>query len=187
MTAVQHPPLSRPGRTRNVLVIVQVAVSVVVLVAAILFLHSLRNGFSMDLGFRPENLLVVKVDPTAQGYSRERSGLFFQQLEKRVSALPGVRSASVVAPLPLGIFSSGSRVSAPGTSRTIDANRHVVGPRFFETMGIPLLRGRDFRDISASSPPVVVINPAMAEGLFPIENPVGQRAGMGIKSMRSSA
>ena len=52
---------------------VQVAVSVIVLVAAILFLHSLWNGFSIDLGFRPENLLVVKTDPTAQGYSRERS------------------------------------------------------------------------------------------------------------------
>jgi predicted permease len=161
--------------TRKVLVIIQVAVSAVVLVAATLFLHSLWNGFSFDLGFRPENLLVVKVDPIAQGYSRERSALFFQQLEERVSGLPGVRSASVVAPLPLGIFSSGSQVSVPGTSRTVDANRHVVGPRFFETMRIPLLRGRDFRDIARSSPPVAVINRALAERLFPNEDPIGQQ------------
>ena len=165
--------------TRKVLVMVQVAVSVVVLVAAMLFLHSLWNGFSIDLGFRTENLLVVKVDPTAQGYSRERSALFFQQLEERVSKLPGVRSASVVAPLPLGIASNGSDVSALGTSRTINANRHLVGPRYFETMGIPLLRGRDFRDVPASSPPVAVINRVMAEHLFPHENPVGQRVGWG--------
>jgi predicted permease len=166
-------------RTRNGLVMVQVAVSVVVLVAATLFLHSLWNGFSIDLGFRTENLLVVKVDPSAQGYSRERSALFFQQLEERVSQLPGVRSASVVVPLPLGIASNGSDVSALGTSRTINANRHLVGPRYFETMGIPLLRGRDFRDVPASSPPVAVINRVMAEHLFPRENPVGQRVGWG--------
>jgi predicted permease len=165
--------------TRKVLVMVQVAVSVVVLVTAMLFLHSLWNGFSIDLGFHAENLLVVKVDPTAQGYSRERSRLFFQQLEERVSRLPGVRSASVVAPLPLGIGSNGSDVSALGTSRTINATRHLVGPRYFETMGIPLLRGRDFRDVPASSPPVAVINHVMAEHLFPRENPVGQRVGWG--------
>jgi predicted permease len=165
--------------TRKVLVMVQVAVSVVVLVAATLFLHSLWNGFSIDLGFRPENLLVVRVDPTAQGYSRERSALFFQQLEERVSKLPRVLSASVVAPLPLGSFSSGRVYSVSGTSRTIDANRHMVGPRYFETMGIPLLRGRGFRDIAASSPPVAVINLVMAERLFPDENPVGQRVGWG--------
>jgi predicted permease len=166
--------------TRKVLVMVQVAVSVVVLVAATLFLHSLWNGFSIDLGFHPENLLVVKVDPTAQGYSRERSALFFQQLEERVSKLPRVLSASVVAPLPLASFSSGRVYSVSGTSRTIDANRHMVGPRYFETMGIPLLRGRGFRDIAPSSPPVAVINLVMAERLFPNENPVGQRVGWGL-------
>ena len=165
--------------TRKVLVMVQVATSVVVLVAAMLFLHSLWNGFSIDLGFHPGNLLVVKVDPMAQGYSSQQSTLFFQQLEERVSRLPGVRSASVVAPLPLGISSNGSDVSALGTSRTINANRHLVGPRYFETMGIPLLRGRDFRDVPASSPPVAVINRVMAEHLFPRENPVGQRVGWG--------
>ena len=161
--------------TRQALVMAQVAVSVVVLVAAMLFLHSLRNGFSIDLGFRPDNLLIATLDTTAQGYSKERSALFFQQLEERVSALPGVRSASIVAPLPLGIDSSGSQVSVPGTSRTVDANRHMVGPRFFETMGIPILKGRSFRDIPASSPPVAIINRVLAERLFPNEDPVGQR------------
>src|SRR5208337_778370 len=129
----------------------------------------------IDLGFRPENLLIATLDTTAQGYSKERSALFFQQLEERLSGLPGVRSASVVMPLPLGVYSSGSQISVPGTSRTADANRHVVGPRVCETMGIPLLRGRDFRGIAASSPPVAVINRALAERLFPNEDPIGQR------------
>ena len=165
--------------TRSGLVMVQVAVSAVVLVAAMLFLHSLWNGLAISLGFRPENLLIVRLDPTAQGYSRQRSALFFRELEERVNKLPGVRSASVVTPLPLGVFSSGSEVSVPGTPRTVEANRHIVGPRYFETMGIPLLRGRDFRDVPASSPPVAVINRVMAEELFPRENPVGQRVGWG--------
>jgi predicted permease len=163
--------------TRKVLIMVQVAVSVVVLVAATLFLHSLWNGLSMNLGFHAENLLVVKVDPTAQGYSSEQSAFFFRQLEERVSRLPGVRSASVVAPLPLGLFSSNRDYSVPGTSRTINASLHMVGPRYFETMGIPLLRGRDLAHLEASSPRVAVINRAMAERLFPNENPVGQRVG----------
>jgi len=161
--------------TRQALVTVQVAVSVVVLAAALLFLHSLWNGFSIDLGFRPDKLLIATLDTTAQGYSKERSAIFFRQLEEQVSALPGVRSASIVAPLPLGIYSSGSSVSVPGTSRSVDANRHVVGPRFFETMGIPILKGRSFRDIPASSPPVAIINRALAERLFPSQDPIGQR------------
>jgi putative ABC transport system permease protein len=161
--------------TRSGLVMLQVAVSVVVLVAATLFLHSLRNGFSIDLGFRPENLLVIRVDTSAQGYSPKRSALFFQQLEEQVSKLPAVRSASEVAPLPLGIFSSGRDFTVPGTSRTINANLHMVGPRYFETMEIPLIQGRDFRDIPASSPLVAVISRTMAEKLFPNENPIGQQ------------
>jgi len=160
---------------RNALVMAQVGGSVVVLVAAALFLHSLWNGFSISLGFRPQNLLVVRIDTIAQGYSRERSAIFFKQLEDHVSRLPGVRSASVVAPLPLGIFSSGRDFSIPGTSRSINANLHMVGQHYFETMGIPLLKGRDFREIIPSSSMVAVINRTMAEHLFPNENPVGQQ------------
>jgi predicted permease len=167
------------GWTRNGLVTVQVAVSVVVLVAAALFLHSLWNGFSINPGFRPENLLIVKVDTTDQGYSAQRSALFFQQLEKQVSELPGVRSASVVAPLPLGILSSDSDVSILGASRTINANLHIVGPRYLETMGIPLLSGHDFRDIAPSSPRVAIINRAMAESLFANDSPIGRQVRWG--------
>jgi predicted permease len=108
--------------------------------------------------------------------------LFFRQLEEGVSRLPGVRAASVVAPLPIGITSNESDVSVSGTSRTINVNRHLVGPRYFETMGIPLVRGRDLRDVPASSPPVAVINRVMAEYLFAHENPLGQRVSWGAGS-----
>ena len=163
--------------TRNVLVMVQVAVSVVVLVAAALFLHSLWNGFSTNLGFRPQNLLIVRVDTAAQGYSQERSARFFEQLETQMWKLPGVRAASVVAPLPLSFVGSGRDFSVSGTSRTINAQLRIVGRRYFETMGIPLLKGRDFRDIDVSSPPVAVISRAMADRAFANENPLGRRIG----------
>ncbi len=168
---------SAPRWTRNVLVMGQVAVSVVVLVAAALFLHSLWNGFSTNLGFRPQNLLIVRVDTSAQGYSEERSAHFFEQLEERVGKLPSVHSASVVAPLPLSFVGSGRDFSVSGTSRTINAQLRIVGRHYFETMGIPVLKGRDFRDIEVSSPPVAVISRAMADRVFPNENPVGQRIG----------
>jgi predicted permease len=163
--------------TRNVLVMVQVAVSVVVLVAAALFLHSLWNGFSTNLGFRPQDLLIVRVDTAAQGYSPERSARFFEQLEEQVGKLRGVHAASVVAPLPLSFVGSGRDFLVSGTSRTINAQLRIVGRRYFETMGIPLLKGRDFRDIEVSSPPVAVISRAMADRVFPNENPVGRRIG----------
>jgi predicted permease len=163
--------------TRNVLVMIQVAVSVVVLVAAALFLHSLWNGFSTNLGFRPQNLLIVRVDTAAQGYSQERSARFFEQLEEQVGKLPGVHAASVVAPLPLSFVGSGRDFSVSGTSRTINAQLRIVGRRYFETMGIPLLKGRDFRDIEVTATPVAVISRAMADRAFPNENPVGRRIG----------
>ena len=162
---------------RNGLAIVQVAVTVIVTVAATLFLHSLWNGLSTKLGFCPENVLVVKVDATGQGYSRERNALFIQRVEEQVSRLPGVRSASVVAPLPLGIVTSDRVYTIQGSSRAIDARMHMVGPHYFETMGIPLKRGRDFRGIPVTSPRVAVISRSMAAQLFPSGDPIGRQVG----------
>jgi predicted permease len=171
---------------RSGLVMIQVAVSAVVLVAATLFLHSLWNGFSINLGFHPENVLVIRVDPAAQGYSNERSALFFQQLEEQMSQVPGVRSASVVAPLPLSIVSSGRDYSVLGTPQNINANLHMVGPAYFETMGIPLIQGRDFRGTTAASPRVAVISRAMADQLFPSGNSVGQQLGWHFRNVKKT-
>ena len=173
-------------RLRNFLVGSQVALCVVVLTTAGLFLRSLKNGSSMNLGFRPENILVVRMDPVAQGYSSERSTLFFWQLEKQASALPGGRAASVVAPLPLSLFHSPREFTLSGTSRTITANVHVVGSRYFQVMGIPLVRGFDFNDVPASSPPVAVISQSMARDLFPREDPLGRSIERTVGSEKKS-
>jgi predicted permease len=175
----------RGRRLRDGLVVSQVAASVVALVAASLFLHSLKNAYSVDLGFDPKNLLVLRLDPKLQGYSNERGELFFQQLHQQVSGLPGVRASSFVTPLPLAIVSSGRQITAPATRKTVDDVRvHVVGARYFETMGIPLLRGHAFSDETSASALAAVISEAMAKNLFADENPVGQTIqgkGLGAK------
>lgn len=164
----------RGRRARSALVLVQVALSVVVLVAAGLFLHSLRKASSIDLGFRPENVLVLRVDPSLQGYSDERSIVFLRQLQERISALPGVRAASFVAPLPLSLVGSGRDFTVPGTTKTVNAEAHLVGAGYFKTMGIPLLRGHDFSPDMGPSPLVAVISQAAAKQLFGAEDPIGQ-------------
>jgi predicted permease len=164
----------RGRKSRNALVIAQVAISVVVLAAASLFLHSLRNEFSTDLGFRPDQMLVLRVDPKLQGYSDDKCLLFFRQLQQQVSTLPGVRAASFVAPLPLSLVSSGRDFTVPGTSKTINARMHVVGADYFKTMGIPLLRGRDFSYGARASSADAVISNSMAKELFGNEDPVGR-------------
>jgi len=169
--SVTSTPFGR--RSGSFLIAGQITLCVVVLTVAGLFLRSLRNAFSIDLGFNSENVFVSRVDPVAQGYSGERSVSFFQQLEKQVGQLPGVRSASVVAPLPLSIFSSRRDFTRPGTSRTLNADVYVVGAQYFQTMGIPVLQGRDFRDVPTTSPLAITISQGLAGTFFSGENPLG--------------
>jgi predicted permease len=173
-------------RFRNFLVGAQVALCIVVLSTAGLFVRSLEKASSTDLGFRPQDVLVMRMDPVAQGYSNEGSMLFFRRLEEQVSALPGGRSASVVAPLPLSIFNSPRRFALSGTTRSVIANVHVVGARYFEVMGIPLLKGPGFRTVPFSSPPVAVISQSTARNLFPGEDPLGRSIQGGFGSERTS-
>lgn len=161
-------------RLRTFLIASQVALCVVVLTAAGLFLRSLRNASSIDLGFHPENILVCRIDPVSQGYSTERTIAFFQQLEKQVSRMPGVRSSSLVAPLPLGIFRSARDFTQPSTGKSINADVHVVGAQYFQVIGVPLLRGRDFRDVSATAPLAAVVNQVLAQRLFAKADPLGK-------------
>ena len=142
--------LARAGRSglRNTLVIVQVALSLVLLTTAGLFLRSLGNASSIDIGFKPDNILIMTVDPKLHSYSHDKTVQFLSQLHDRVSALPGVRSVSFVGVVPLSIGATSNNFDVEATKdhakQTVDANVNNVGSRYFETMGIPLLRGRDF-------------------------------------------
>ncbi len=163
---------------QNTLVVVQVALSLVLLASAGLFLRSLQNASSLNLGMTPDNILLMAVDPKLHNYSREKSQQFFSQLRERVSALPGVRSVSFVDSLPLsmgGVDTSFKTTSGKGgAEQSVDTDVYSVGANYFETLGIPLLRGRDFSP-KTDDEHVVIINETMARHMFGDEDPLGRQ------------
>jgi predicted permease len=165
---------SRAGRSglRNTLVVVQVALSLVLLTSAGLFLRSFGNASSIDIGFNSANILVAAVDPALNNYSPARTTQFLTGLRTRVAALPGVRSMSFVNLVPLSIANNG-RTFSVDAAQTVDADVYSVFDGYFETMGIPLLRGRDF-DPRAGNRNAVILNQTMAGRLFPRQDPVGR-------------
>jgi len=162
---------------RNLLVVGQVTLSLVLLVGSSLFLRSLQNASSIDLGMRPENVLLMGVDPKLHNYSPDKTRLFLAQLRERVGSLPGVTSVSFLDSVPLSIGGANSDFKAEGGksgAKEIDANTYNVGSRFFETMGIPVLRGRDF-SLQEGTDRAAILNETMAQQLFPGEDPLGRR------------
>jgi predicted permease len=162
---------------RNTLVVVQVALSLVLLATAGLFLRSLGNASSIDIGFKPDNILMMTVDPKLHNYSPEKTVQFLSQLRERVSALPGVRSVSFLdtVPLSIGGASYGFNVDAANArpQQRAQADVYSVGSGYFQTMGIPLLRGRDF-NIQSRDEHAIIINETMAGHLFPKQDPIGR-------------
>jgi predicted permease len=162
----------------------QVAVCLVLLVGAGLCLRSLVNARSIDPGFDTRNALVASIDVQSFGYNEARGRVLYQNLLDRVAALPGVRSASLADLLPLTPSERVEGFTIEGAPRTGEPGPAVqdvvVAPGYFRTMGIPLLRGRDFtvRD-GKGAPPVVIINDAMARKYWPGQDPLGRRIVMG--------
>ncbi len=162
----QGAEIGRPRgtRLRNALVITQVAVSLVLLVAAGLFVRTLQNAYAIDPGFAT-NVLVARLDVGLQGYDEARGRRFYAQLLRDLEATPGVRSAGLAINLP---FAGGfdTRIDAQGALIDTEhpgyrTDRNSVSPGYFETMGITILRGRGFTaHDEATSPPVAVINEA---------------------------
>jgi predicted permease len=178
--------LVRPGRRwtlRNVLVVAQIAMSLVLLCATGLFLRSLQSAAGIDVGFRSNGILMMSVDPREHGYTAERTVQLLGQLCERAAALPGVSRAACtdVAPLSMGNRSDG--FSVEGRPDTLDLNSSVdlymATAGYFDTMGIPLIAGRDFLNEGATAAKVAVVNEAFARQLFKNENPIGQRVSGG--------
>ncbi len=168
-------------RTRNVLVVAQVTGSVVLLVAAGLFVRSLGNARSMDLGFDPQGVMNFSMDVSQLGYDEVRGRAFFKQLERRVRALPGVEEVALAHSYPMGYYSLSGYVLAEGHGLAQEERRPIAGynkvsPGYFVTMRIPILQGRRFTpDDSEHSRPVAVVNELMADRLWPGQDPVGRR------------
>ena len=172
------------ARFRKALVVAQVGLSVLLLAGAALFGRSLYNLKALDPGFQSDQLLGFSIDPSLNGYSRERALAIFQQLEEQLAALPGVRSAtaSVIALMTDSNWSSTVKVEGYQPKEGEDMNPGVngVGPGFFATMGQPLLAGREFtvKDV-AGAPKVAIINETMSQYFFGKDNPLGRHIGWG--------
>ncbi len=172
-------------RARSTLVVTQVALALVLIVGATLLLESFRRLRDIDPGFRADGVLTVRLSASPNRYDRERIWGFYHEVLERVRALPGVESAGMVNDgLPLSGF--GCTVQAfedPAVYERLHqanegtcAGQSPATPGYFETMGIPLLRGRTFRpsDNDAPSTGAVVVSRAFADRFWPGEDPIGK-------------
>ncbi|MEO8372061.1 MAG: ABC transporter permease [Candidatus Solibacter sp.] len=172
---------SRRTLLRNGLVVAQVALSLVLLIAAGLLLKSLDKARGADPGFDPRNVLVAGIDLMPNGYDAARGRLAIQQITDRIAALPGVTAVSTIRRLPLGLGGTSSSTFSvdgyvPAKNEEMLAFTHVLGPDYFHTMNTPLTAGREFTPAdTAQTQAVVVVNQTFAKRYFAKVNPVGQR------------
>jgi predicted permease len=159
---------------RNVLVVAQIAMSTVLVVCSGLFLRSLRAAERIDSGMNPRNVALVQFDPSLSRYDGERAARLMQDLLSDAEALPGVRSASLANMLPLSLASSTNRVKAEGAEEGDQAAILAVGPGYFQTVGMRLLAGQDFRP-GPMAEAVGIVNEELARRLYPGQDPVGRR------------
>lgn len=193
------PGASGPSRLTlsNALVVTQVALSLVLLIGTGLFVRSLGQLHNIDSGFRADNTLVVTIDPGRNGYKGQRLRDFYERLRPNVENLPGVQSVSLAEITPLGGSRWNGDVSVEGYEWKDDEKKYIdmnaVGPRYFETVGIPLLQGREFRDednpaysldppekftpgVEPPEPPgprLAIINESFAKHFFEGRTPIG--------------
>jgi predicted permease len=165
---------------RNALVVAQVAGSLMLLVIAGLFVRSLRHAQTMYLGFELDHVLNLTVDPHQIGYDEARTGEFYRQLEARARALPGVQSVSMAFGVPMaGSVNTGTVTfegqAVPGSQQPPSLFFNSIDPAFFETMRVPLLRGRAFTESdNQTAPPAVIVNQTMADNYWPHQDPLGK-------------
>ena len=192
ITSRSHPAETLRGAGRSTrdrssvaqksLVILQVAFSIVLLIGAGLLTQSLRNLENQHFGFVTQGRLIVRVDPKLAGYTPEKLGGLYQQIEQRLAQEPGVLSASLSGYSPLGDDNWNQRVYIEGHApdfQGVAPSWDRVGPRYFETIGTRLLRGRAIEERDTpTSPRVAVINETFARRYFPKEDPIGQHLGM---------
>ncbi|HKU73019.1 MAG TPA: ABC transporter permease [Pyrinomonadaceae bacterium] len=183
---------TRTFSLRNLLVVTQVALSVVLLIAAGLFLRSLRQAQTIDPGFDSEKVVTLPLNINLLRYTRPQGQQFYRQVTERVEAIPGVESASVARIAAVSgntsvrslliegrtgsdnQFRSDGAGPAAGDNTSVNAN--VIGPGYFQTMGIPLLQGRDFNaQDTEDHPRVVIVNEAFVRRHFPSEDAIGKR------------
>ena len=172
-------------RLQNSLVIVQTAIGLVLLIGSGLLIRSFVQVLRVDPGFDRQNVLTAYINLPDNRYSTMQQIQFYEQLLSRIQAIPGVQAASASTPIPLS--GNSMRVSfdieghplPPGERNA--ARIFIANPGFFRTMGIPVLRGREFQNSDQpTSPPVVVISESFARKYFPDVDPIGRHINPGL-------
>jgi putative ABC transport system permease protein len=169
------------GRMRGALVVGEVALALLVLVGAGLLVRSFVRLRSVDPGFQPANLLTMRLFLTDAKYARAGPRLsFLKELTLRLEALPGVQGVGISDDLPIEGTDSSTGLTVEGRESAqgeqLKAGIHVVNPRYFEAMGIPLLKGRSFTERDTiETPTVLVINETTSRRLWPGEEAIGKR------------
>jgi predicted permease len=165
-------------KTGRALVIAQVSLSLLLLLGATLFIRSLHNMLVANLGYNRDGILLVEVDPVTAGFKPAAMPALYQRILATLRAIPGVRAVSLA---PDGLFDgdAGDPISFEGSSRRKPEDLHArwseVGPGYFSTLGIPLLRGREINAADgAHAAPVCLINAAFARFYFPDSDPIGK-------------
>ncbi len=162
------------------LVVGQMALSLILLTCAGLFLNNIKKAAGMDKGFNADHVLLATVDPSLQGYSRSRADAFYARLLERVRTLPGVEGAALVDNLPLGLSNNDADVKVdgytPSKDESISISYSVISPAYFETLRVPMKKGRTFteRDDSAAAP-VLIVNQRFVERFLNGRDPIGAR------------
>ncbi|PYQ96394.1 MAG: hypothetical protein DMF97_15445, partial [Acidobacteria bacterium] len=171
---------ARAGRLRRMLVVGQVALSLVALVVAAMFLRNIQQAFTVDLGYDPKPIAVVSANPGQVRYEQTRGEQFYRGVRERISALPGVAGVSWAANQPLWA-SMYRRVVIEGreprdASETILTLVNTVDTGYFATLDVPVRAGRDFtRGDGAGTLPVAIVNDTMAAQYWPNQDPIGRR------------
>jgi len=180
---------------RKSLVVVQVALSLLLLIGAGLFLRSLSNLSKLGPGFNAERLIGFNIDPSLSGYAAERTKLFYRQLTDSLSSLPGVQSVGVASMRILENDEWDSSLTVEGYNPDkpddrADPYMNQIGPNYFATLGVPIVAGRDFTmsdnrevkhgtDEDDFAPTVIMINETFAKKFFAERNPIGMHVGFG--------
>ena len=177
----------RSLRLRNLLVTAQLSLTLMLLIGAALMVQSFMRLGNVRPGFNPDRLLTMEVSLPIDNYPRARRPLVFQQLIQRTQTLPGVVSVAAAKHLPLSgdnmnfAFDIEKRPFPQGESPGADCR--MVTSDYFTTLGIPLIKGRFFKEgDTVDAPHVLLINEAMARTFFPNEDPIGQRLQLGINN-----
>lgn len=166
---------------RNFLVVAQIALSLVLLISAGLFVRSMQRAQELNPGFESKRVMLASVDVGLQGYDEAKGRQFFKQIVDRIQALPGVEAASIAGPLPLDAYENGGNVLVEGyvpryENERIEVGFSTVGHDYFRAMNTPIVEGRTFSEHDDQhSLRVVIVNETFARRFWPTESAIGKR------------